>query len=490
MLQLEIDKKLISPIDTIKILLDIFIGDKEYLTLFNNSNEINLYLKRLITNDYFLYYIALQQNYRENIILQLYILLSNKYIEDNDIVKKIKENQIYINEIPKLIDIQLEFIWKSKFRYFYDQNSFIEWKKWLIKEKDSIELLKECISKTIPIIDKYIDLYKNIKKQRLCKIDSNYYLYCSEINTTLPICKIIKLDVLLDFAYKEQQKLETMIRNICKKKKFILGDSSLKHMIRYLKNQPKYKFSSKENFLSEYQKELDILNDLYKNKLGFKFDKKCNLINYENDYFHGIYFEDTFFINGSEWMNELNITTKDLVAHETAPGHHLQISLDKNNSNNDNLNIYYFPVFGNGSCEGWALFSEKLIPNITEDDLLGILFANMHRTIRIIADIMIHYYGKSTNSVYKLYKSNTLMSNKQIESEIKRLKLMPGQALCYKLGDQVFRKIFIHKLSKKEPLFTCQSIELYKNLLYNGIIPLEILINKYGLDMNELFNII
>jgi uncharacterized protein (DUF885 family) len=199
---------------------------------------------------------------------------------------------------------------------------------------------------------------------------------------------------------------------------------------------------------------------------------------------------DTFFINSSNWMNEITFTVKDLVAHETAPGHHMQITLDKQKQSNSNIFYHYFGFLASGFCEGWGLFAEKLIPNIHEDDLLGILFGNMHRTIRIIADIMINYHGNNVDKVYKLYKNNTILTKKEITTEIKRIQIMPGQVLCYKLGDQVFRKIFIKVLSKNESLFSDKSMKLYKEILSNGIISLELLIQKYKIPLESLFDFI
>ena len=57
--------KLISPIDSIKIMIMIFKGDR------TNINIDDSYIKRLYDNKYFLYFIASKQNYSENILLDL-----------------------------------------------------------------------------------------------------------------------------------------------------------------------------------------------------------------------------------------------------------------------------------------------------------------------------------------------------------------------------------------------------------------------------------
>ena len=89
-------------------MIDLFKGDKTTI------NIDDLYLKRLFDNKYFLYFVALKQNYWENILTELDTILSNKYIKDHPIVKIILKNEIYINLIPELLDKQLKIIETSK----------------------------------------------------------------------------------------------------------------------------------------------------------------------------------------------------------------------------------------------------------------------------------------------------------------------------------------------------------------------------------------
>ena len=77
-------------------------------------------------NKYFLYFVALKQNYWENILTELDTILSNKYIKDHPIVKIILKNEIYINLIPELLDKQLKIIETSKFRAFFSQKQIMK----------------------------------------------------------------------------------------------------------------------------------------------------------------------------------------------------------------------------------------------------------------------------------------------------------------------------------------------------------------------------
>jgi len=482
--KLEQNINLISPIDSIKIMIDLFKGNKESI------KTTDTYLSNLFENKYFLYFVATKQNYRENILLELDLILRNEYIKNHEVVKIILANSSLIDLIPELLDIQLNLIYKSHLKNFFSQQQFIEWKEWIIKYKDTTHhILRNAMTNFIPIIDKYIDLYKsNPNKCGLHGLDINFYYYYLQANITLPLGTQIPLDLLLEFANKERNKLEKMIREIIEKKKPVLKELKFNRVLKYIRSKSCYKYNSREDLLERHKKEIDRLHEYY-NSI-FNYNVKCNFVDMSNENFHGLYMYDTFFINSSNWMNETTLTVKDLVAHETAPGHHLQIIIDKQKPSNHNILMHHFGFLSNGFCEGWGLFAEKLIPSISEEDLLGILFGNIHRTIRVMAEIMINYKGKSIDSVYSLYKNNTMLSKKEIMSEIRRIQVMPGQVLCYKLGDQVFRKIFIKALSNQESLLSHKAMEFYKEILSNGSQPLETLLKKYDIPITELFNFI
>lgn len=482
--ELEKNIDLISPIDSIKIMIDLFKGDKTTI------NIDDLYLKRLFDNKYFLYFVALKQNYWENILTELDMILSNKYIKDHPIVKIILKNEIYINLIPELLDKQLKIIETSEFRAFFSQKQIIQWKEWIHKKLNCThDILKKSMEKCIPILEKYIDLYKsNPTKCGVYGLEKEFYYYCCQMNTTLPLGTKISFQTLFEFAEKEKAKLEKMIRNIVEKRKPVLKELKFKKVLSYIKSKSCYKYKSKKDFIERHQKEIEKMYEYYDRIFNYKI--KCNFVEIDNNNWYGVYMFDTFFINPTNWMNESTLSVKDLVAHETAPGHHMQITMDKQKKSNLNILYHYFGFLSNGFCEGWGLFAEKLIPNINEDDLLGILFGNMYRTIRVMADIMINFQGKSSEQVYKLYRNNTILSKKEIVSEINRIQVMPGQVLCYKLGDQVFRKIFIKVLSKSESLLSVKAINLYKELLSNGSIALELLLQKYQIPLESLFEFI
>jgi uncharacterized protein (DUF885 family) len=160
-------------------------------------------------------------------------------------------------------------------------------------------------------------------------------------------------------------------------------------------------------------------------------------------------------------------TVESLVLHETIPGHHTQVHTMLNIKYKYPIFMYYESLL-NGFIEGWGLYSETLGVNQTMWDKIGQIEYDMLRTLRIIVDINIHYYGKSPENMIKFMQNYLTMSKGEIEQEVYRYVCLPGQAVSYKVGSDIFKQI-----NKNNSLTLC------KKLIMDGPLPLEFLIKKY-----------
>jgi uncharacterized protein (DUF885 family) len=79
------------------------------------------------------------------------------------------------------------------------------------------------------------------------------------------------------------------------------------------------------------------------------------------------------------------------------------------------------------------------------------------------------------------------LSNNEIESEVYRYVCLPGQAVAYKLGNHIFEIIIKNKGIKN--LMDPKALEIYKELIHNGSMPLKFLLEKYNINQSELFNL-
>ncbi len=124
-----------------------------------------------------------------------------------------------------------------------------------------------------------------------------------------------------------------------------------------------------------------------------------------------------------------------LTAHESVPGHHLQIALS--------YELTGLPEFRRNAdytafIEGWALYAESLgyELGLYKDDFskIGQLNYDMWRAVRLVVDTGMHQFKWTRDQAIYYFQQNTGKSRLDIENEVDRYISWPGQALAYKLG--------------------------------------------------------
>jgi uncharacterized protein (DUF885 family) len=139
--------------------------------------------------------------------------------------------------------------------------------------------------------------------------------------------------------------------------------------------------------------------------------------------------------------------------HEGVPGHHLQLAQWRHVAGD--LSLYQTSVSISGNVEGWALYAERLMDELgyldDPDRRLGYLVAQQMRATRVIVDIGMHC--RMTIPAGQPFHPGEVMSPELgrefllahagkpgpfLESEWVRYLGWPAQAICYKLGEQVW----------------------------------------------------
>ena len=122
--------------------------------------------------------------------------------------------------------------------------------------------------------------------------------------------------------------------------------------------------------------------------------------------------------------------------HEAVPGHHLQIALNQENTNQTLWNKFGYTT--SAFTEGWALYAESLGGELGlyQDPVqyFGMLSMEMHRAIRLVVDTGIHGKGWTREQAIQYSLDHEAESEAAIISEIERYMATPGQALSYKIG--------------------------------------------------------
>ena len=121
---------------------------------------------------------------------------------------------------------------------------------------------------------------------------------------------------------------------------------------------------------------------------------------------------------------------------EGAPGHHFQLAIQQ-----ELEGIPEFRKYGGYSAyaEGWALYSELLAWEMGLYEGLplrdfGRLSEEMKRAVRLVVDTGMHAMGWSREQCIAYMTANTPMAPADIERQIERYFVLPGQALSYKIG--------------------------------------------------------
>jgi uncharacterized protein (DUF885 family) len=183
---------------------------------------------------------------------------------------------------------------------------------------------------------------------------------------------------------------------------------------------------------------------------------------------------------GYYWVNTYALDKRPLyelealTLHEAVPGHHLQISLNKELDNLPNFRRYsYISAFG----EGWGLYSEYLgvEADFYQDPYsnFGRLTYEMWRAARLVVDTGMHVKGWSRQQAIDFMASNTALSMHNVTTEIDRYISWPGQALSYKIGE-----LTIKRLRAKAETVLGKHFDIRKfhdAILENGSIPMSVL---------------
>jgi uncharacterized protein (DUF885 family) len=166
-----------------------------------------------------------------------------------------------------------------------------------------------------------------------------------------------------------------------------------------------------------------------------------------------------------------------LFLHEAIPGHHYQISLQQENKNLPKFRRFlWYGAYG----EGWALYSESLGKEMGMYDnpyqYFGHLSDAMHRAIRLVVDVGMHWKGMSREEAIKYMMSHERATEQEATAEIERYMAIPGQALSYKMGQLTIsseRKLYQEKLGSKFDIAS-----FHDEVLKYGCLPLGILREK------------
>ena len=181
-----------------------------------------------------------------------------------------------------------------------------------------------------------------------------------------------------------------------------------------------------------------------------------------------------FFVNAYDLKARPKSAVASLSLHEAAPGHHFQISLQRELGN-----LPMFRRFSRDTAyqEGWGLYAEWLgfEMGIYKDPVqrFGALDAELWRAIRLVTDSGIHFKGWTRQQTLDYMYANSPAEETRAVSEAERFSAIPGQALAYKIGQL---KIVELRHRAEKALGKKFDVRVFHDeILKDGAVPLEVL---------------
>jgi len=184
----------------------------------------------------------------------------------------------------------------------------------------------------------------------------------------------------------------------------------------------------------------------------------------------GVYFVN---LRNLAEMTKIDVPTQDY--HEGVPGHHLQISLTREQTDLPLLRrLLSFDAFE----EGWALYAESLADEegLYETDpigRIGYLRWQLWRAARAVVDTGIHSMRWTRQQAIDYLAQTTGDAPGTIQTEVDRYVVWPGQACAYEIGRREIMQLREQARNELGPDFDLRAF--HDAVLLNGAVPLSVL---------------
>lgn len=227
----------------------------------------------------------------------------------------------------------------------------------------------------------------------------------------------------------------------------LFGAKDLAETLNRLRTDASLYFDSVESLEAKAQAALDKARAAIPNYFGILPKADCVLAripDYEAPFTTIAYYRPAvpdgsrpgeYFVNTYQPKTRPRFEMEALTYHESIPGHHLQIAISQ-----ELPAVPGFLKHGGMTAfvEGWALYTEQLAEEmgLYEGDLdrMGMLSFEAWRASRLVVDTGVHALGWSRDQAKQFMLEHTALAPNNIDNEVDRYIVWPGQALAYKTG--------------------------------------------------------
>lgn len=488
-----------TPLDQFKLLrnFDAYLTALHEYAANHQLNDIEKYYYEIETDPRRRFVYNISQTYFDNDFLLIFFILSNPVLITTPTFDNLYREKHLLSEITDHI-IHLYQTLDEKSARFYNKILLEKF----ISNLDFIPLSDDITNEeyrtyfalfaqeTARLKSFLIEFVKDPKwaehpAQGLSQYSPEIYQFYFEYNTGLKISSPAEFPKIKQWAQNHLDYLMNEVNETCNR---LLTNEDDKKKPIYDKmilvgKDPSQHWSSKQEMIDAHDVCISKYRRIFIDQHHFKEFNPPGLVILDNPLLAGgYYYKDKFYLNVCNWFDgNFKYEVENLTLHETIPGHHLQMDISYHSSQHNYLTrLLHQPC--NGFIEGWGLFSEHLGDLMLDDPWVyfGYLQANILRTFRIIADILLHIEGQTPEEVIQLAKQYLTTNEDSITAEIYRYRILPGQACAYKTGLEVFKRILMKKLhiTDLKDFVRSDALEWYKDILWKCERPLDLFLRE------------
>jgi uncharacterized protein (DUF885 family) len=308
---------------------------------------------------------------------------------------------------------------------------------------------------------------------------------------------MIKTHTTLDLSSDEihqygQQEVERILSEMNKVKLSVKFNGNMSDFFNYLRNDEQFYFKNKADLIQAYKniktKIEATLPQMFEVFPKANYEVKA-VPDFQAASAAGASYEGPaadgsrpgiFYINTHNLKSQPKFIMETLSIHEAAPGHHFQIAIQQEVKGLPNYRKFGgYTVFS----EGWALYAESLGKELGlfSDPYMwyGRLVDEQLRAMRLVVDTGIHAKGWTRERAVTFMLDNSSMARSDVEAEVERYIVIPGQALAYKIGQRKLSEL--REIGEKTLADKFDIKKFHTQLLIDGSLPMPILEEKIKL---------
>ncbi len=268
-----------------------------------------------------------------------------------------------------------------------------------------------------------------------------------------------------------------------------VGVKDVRAHAKTLKGDPRNHFATREELLEASQRLYDLSYSRLPLVFGHLPVTPCRVIAIE-EYrekdsvaaFYNPPSEDgsrpgTYYVNTYRPETRPRYNLPALTAHESIPGHHLQIAIQAEAQDLPRFRRDRLGTQGalTAFTEGWGLYSERLGDEMgmyaSEPERFGMLSYQAWRAARLVVDTGIHALDWPRDRAIRFMLEEVGLPENEIVNEVDRYITWPSQALAYKIGQRHIEGL---RRTAKDALGTRFDVRAFHDeLLRHGAVPLS-----------------